>query len=345
MRIKLKIFQGIYQIDESGGLLICDNSGKIMYVDENRDIVGLNYGVVSHSIISALGSATVNGKQLIYTSVFNNNYIDIEKCGLYFSPDEGKTWAKCATYEKPYYEKQYYENQRLFTSPLNNEVWHFIDGENSLYYSSDGKIKWDKVSPFSFKYSNDKITDFVFDPKISTLKYVCAGVNEFSLFRYDQKTNNRMDLKVEATKVVVARDDNKKLLTNTNQLSIDGGWTWGDVSVGIKKLVPDYDHQYSKPIYFDGANVIIYANTRYRRYENGNSYLLSSADLGKSWKIIKIFGGRYVFSIQADQNNTGHIYVISGDGTNIRNNNNLIVSQSLNRGGKLENVIFTQYSF
>jgi photosystem II stability/assembly factor-like uncharacterized protein len=252
---KINILDSIYHIGSvigisdiiKNGLMLNDNIGNIFYYRNDGKIISLNSGILTHSRIHAMGAKPIkNNKVRIFAVVENNFYVDKDLYGLFFTEDNGLTWRKSLIYKKPWDMRP-----SIFISPLNEEIWHFIGNDNALYYSENIGVEWSKIDKFNFHYSNDRIYDFVFDPIQSHIKYICAGVNDVFLFRYDQKTNNRMNLKVEAKKMLVARDDAKKLFTNTLKISTDGGWNWEDLSANVKNVASGKE---IIPIYFKENN-------------------------------------------------------------------------------------------
>lgn len=215
---------GIYPLEGDKGFIITDSSGKIIHVDKDKNLIGLNYGVMPHSKILDVETGIVDGQQRIYAFVENNNYVDIDEYGLFYSFDNGKTWEKSLNYEKPYYGG----NPILYISPLdNNEMWlleRSSDGRWGKLNTFDGGKTWEKLENWPF--SNNRISDLDFHPEDKNLKLLCAGGG---LVRYSVNTGKTTELNVNARQLIIAEDDNKKLLADFN-LSIDGGWTWKDIS-------------------------------------------------------------------------------------------------------------------
>ena len=258
--------------------------------------------MLSHSKVYALYSKLINRKQYLYAHVVNEDYVDIDKHGLYYSTDFRKTWKKAIIYQRP----PWMIIPSILGNPLNNEVWFITRQESRIFYTLNGYSEWNEIPKMNFKYLNDKISDFAFDPIDKNLKYICAGVNEYKLYRHDQKTGYNIDLNVNANSVIVAQDDNKKIITNTGKLSLDGGWTWQDILPNIQKINPDFRfirQSSSRPIYFESSKIIffLYVSDWFGSSINYH-YLISTENLGQTWKILKAFKKSRVESILIDDN-------------------------------------------
>ena len=301
--------------NKKNGLMLNDDNGNIFYYRNDGKVICLNSGVMTHSIIHNIESKVVADTIRVYTVVENNYYTDIDRYGIFFTEDGGLSWKKCLTYKKPYGA-----DPRLYISPINNEIWHFTNYENSFYYSEDNGTQWSKINKFNFKYLNDNISDFEFDPIRENIKYICAGVNDYSIFRYDQKTSNSTDLKVDATNILIEKNNSKKILTNTLKVSIDGGWTWQDLSENVYKVVRGESYI---PIFFQSNEILIYVKHFNNSLENNyKDFLISSKDLGKTWKIIKTIK-KQMYNIYVNPNNNNNIFIVLdnlGHGYDYENN-------------------------
>ena len=310
---------------KKNGLILNDDNGNIFYYRNGGKIISLNSGVLTHSEIKALSSKKISDTaNRIYAFVENNYYVDINTYGIFFSEDNGLTWRKSLTYEKPYYAKP-----RFYISPITDEIWHFIDSDNMLFYSEDVGSSWSKIKHFNFKYMNDNIADFDFDPIRPNIKYICAGVNDYSIFRYDQNTQNSMDLKVNSTKMMIASDDNLKLLTNSLHISTDGGWNWANLSNNLNKVAPGNKFL---PIYFNKNDILIYLNNYDSYYKNGKHYLILSNDLGRTWKIIKTIEGHMVHLVYVNPEDNNSIFLVLDNTKYGNDSNRLEVILSTDRG-------------
>ncbi|MDD3901237.1 MAG: hypothetical protein PHX22_08435 [Dysgonamonadaceae bacterium] len=293
----------------TGGLILNDNIGNIFYYRNDGIIISLNSGVLNHSIIHAIEAKYIDNKVKIFAVVKNDNFVDINRYGIYTSENNGLTWRKCLIYENPYYS-----NPRLYISPLNQEIWHFISNENQLYYSSDNGNNWNYIKEFCFMYGNDGIHDFVFDPVESNIKYVCAGVNESNLYRYDQQTDNRMNYQVNASKMILARDDNKKMFTNTLRISTDGGWNWKNLTENVVKISNTDRKGSITPIYFEGNDILIHLSRLGSVTSGyGDYFFILSNDLGETWETVKMFEDLIVYYVYVNPEDNKNIYMVMDD--------------------------------
>ena len=304
---------GIYPLEDDKGFIITDTAGKIIFVDKDLNLIGLNYGVMPHSIITNLKSANINGTNYIYAFTNNNNYIDINKVGLSYSSDNGKTWQRILLETDS-------DSPRIFVSPFNNkEMWFFENrdwGTNFVTFNSG--FTWNKVK----ELERWRISCFVFHPTDPNIRYICGG----NLYRYDIKSGNMVDLKVKAGGFIFDQNDPNKMLADL-QLSSDGGWTWENISSNLKNIDnKDFSEGFFiEPIYFNSNDMVLFVRSGFYKWEN-TGYLLSSEDLGKSWKILQ------------SKANPGFIYMSPFDPNNIfigykDNDQGVIrVSQSLDRG-------------
>jgi len=268
---------GIYQVQANQGFIITDLNRRIIFVDEDSKVVGLNYGVLTHSQIVAMNNTIINGQKRIYALVRNNNYVDIDRYGLFYSTDDGKSWRKSLIYEK----RESF-NQRIYISPHNNEAWLF-DGYRVFYTSDLLNNKWEQLK-------NQNYIDFDLDPMDRNIKYACIAEDlNSNLYKYkyneESKQGGWTKLKNEVRSLLISKDDNKKLLTDKLDLSLDGGWTWKNIfSKNLLKDCPEspesYDSYYCKyyPLYFYSTNIMLFVtkDLAWTRFISFHSYLFKS---------------------------------------------------------------------
>lgn len=318
---------GIYPLGKDAGFVITDTSGKITHVDKDFNLIGLNYGVLTHSEILSLKNSKIGGKEKIFAIVKNSNYVDIDN-GLYESSDRGRTWNKSLIFQVGY------PLPRIFISPHDsNEIWLLTGEFQSDYKTIDGGKSWDKLK-LRLKYNNDYISDFIFDPKDKNAKYACAGVNDYSLFKYkyieSSKQGNWMKLKDGAKNLIIAEDDNNKLLIGNGEhlnMSTDGGWTWKDFSKNIEKFISSSNAFFLYPLYFKSGEIIIFISN-YHSLWGGNSVLIYSNDLGNNWNILKEMKDSRVSLIYINPIDSNNIFLGSNDGKNKR----VVIIQSVDKG-------------
>ena len=323
---EVKGIVGIYMLGQGKGLIIADDAGKLIHVDKDNNLIGLNYGVMPHSRILNLKSVPGQGK--LYASISNNNFTDIDNYGLFYSINNGMTWEKSLIYSA------YVIRPRLYVSPHDDkEMWLFDSNDTTLVFiSKDGGKTWHQPNNFTFAILNSMFGCFAFDRKDPNVKYICdAG----RLFRYDGRTGNKIDLKIKnVSSLVIAEDDPTKLLANFN-LSTDGGWSWKDISSNLvtDKITSEWNIKYGglkefKPIYFNLNKIVLLVS--WGMYSSGNHIvLMSSDDLGQSWKLVKDRTGSDVF-LYTNPGNPNNIFWGFEDKSGEKKI--IIISQSIDQG-------------
>lgn len=281
--LSVKTITGIHALSKEQGIVVVEKDGKIFQINKDNKVIGLNYGVLPHSKILTTRSMSIDGEQRIYSAVCNNNYTDADKCGLYISKDFGLTWNKSLTLQETG-GNYWAEYTRFVISPHNpKKMLIFPFDQNDYFVTEDGGNNWAKQSGLDGSH----LYDYVFDPINKNVKYICAGVNGSTLFLNkstpDGTPGKWTSLNVNASRVAVNAIDSKKLLTDTLNLSIDGGWTWQDLKENAKPVVSAESY---RPLYFNGEEILVFVDNRDGYYQRGNCYILSSTDSGKSWKIV-----------------------------------------------------------
>lgn len=300
---------GIYKDQKNRGIFFTDNN-KIAYLDTNYNVIGLNYGVMSHSYATSFSSCIVDGHKRIYCYVKNINYTDIDTKGLFYSDNNGLTWEKSliGDIDKP----------TIYISPFNAKEIRIIDpGQGANYYLTyDGGVTWSHYSLISdynltLSWGTVFIYDFLYDPIDKNILYACKGVNENRLFKFKYNAasndNKWIELNVNAKNIKVNLDDDNKLLTNYLDLSTDGGWTWNSIINNISSIINrDFNGDDTKILYFKGTKIIIRV---------GNC-LLTSDDGGKIWRMLKSFNGNIRFVTINPMNQENIIVIIEKSGFN-----------------------------
>jgi photosystem II stability/assembly factor-like uncharacterized protein len=107
--IHLGAIAGLYQASQASGLYVVDLSKdesqqrSISYLDPSGRLIGLNYGVLSHSHITVLAHTMINGKDAVLAVTYNDNLVDTSFTGpskigqlpgsvVYVSTDGGHVW-------------------------------------------------------------------------------------------------------------------------------------------------------------------------------------------------------------------------------------------------------------
>lgn len=312
------VITGIYYLPKTNNeFIITDSTGRIMYVDQNHNLIGLNYGVLPHSNIKNIKSCIVNGQQRIYAFLHNNNYSDIDNEGLFYSTDNGRVWHKNIIYSDRKFAENYFDgyynsqNPDIYISPLDNTEMRLISGGTTKYTENAGN-SWTSFD-LDLGSSGAPTHDFIYDPTDKNIYYSCNGVNGSWLFKYknnDTKTAGKwISLNVEADTIIVNSDDNNKLLTNFLKLSLDGGWTWKYIVGNINTTRP----QTFIPISFKGKSIIIAAIRRGKNLD-AQVRILETDDMGGTWtnvgsiKNVNIFEKFYV-----NPNDINNLFIVDKD--------------------------------
>lgn len=280
---------GIYPLGNNNGYIIADRFGRIMHLDKNRNVRGLNYGVLPHSEILDLQITTINSKPRLIAMVNNKGAADLAEFGLYYSDNHGITWNNSFTWSG--YMKAPY---RLYVNPVAGQELILTGKERNyaydkIYFSRDGGKNWQsgenvkEIGAPMIGRSEGMVT-FKDDQIDANARYICNG----NLHRLDKRTGNVIDLKVDAHEVAIAKDDNKKLFTDYVQMSLDGGWTWTD-------LRGNANYKYAAPLYFSTSEIVafLYSCPGYKYEELGCSSartdgaIMVSNDMGKTWSLMK----------------------------------------------------------
>lgn len=270
---------GIYPLPSEGeDQFIITDLDRLHYVSQERDLIGLNYGVMPHSKINYVKTVTIEGKPRIFAHVQNSNYTDLSDYGLFISDDYGKTWQKSLVYEKPYYG----DDPEIFQSPHNEkEIWYYAR-EGSFWFTLDGGTTWKQYDVWPF--TNNKLRCFVFDPTDPKTKYACAGG---SLFVNKNSSQTWTEINTNATNLLIAvKDDKKSLLTDKLDLSLDGGWMWNNINPNLKSICES-----CRLFLFSPEEIILFKSEGLGSYpfNSYSNYLMSSKDNGNTWE--KIFIG------------------------------------------------------
>jgi photosystem II stability/assembly factor-like uncharacterized protein len=303
---------GLYPLGRDKGFIVCDLDNKLMYVDKNNAVIGLNYGVMRHSAITGLNAAVVDGKTRLYALVGNNHFIDMDfdrnlefgsYKSLYYSDDYGNTWTRSLRYDLYVDWTNDSLPSNIAVSPHDSrELWVFDKGKT--FTTFDGGEIWQPNKNWG--------SQIAFDPTDGKIRYTCSK----HVFKAKSTDSNRVGtatkLNVEADKIAIDKTNNKRILTNTLQLSTDGGWTWTNLSDRFK--VEDY--RKVSPVYFK-ANVIVLSHA---------NRLIQSENSGNSWQVMKKLAG-----------NIGPVYVNPSSDENIfvsylDEEKNIRIIQTMNGG-------------
>jgi len=301
-------FNGVIQYSFKNGLLLnyrFPNDGEIENVGQQRRVgfldargmlVGLNYGVLHHSEVDGVWTAMKDGKPILFAVTFNGEDLDqVERSHrptfLYLSRDNGYSWdligrSQCG---------------ELGNRPEGSAAELWLYGSAScVMRTTDGGQTWEQMSGFNFIYGNASVSDLKFDPAHHDVLYYCTGVNGRSLMRYQYSRETRqgqaVDLKTQATALVVDQTNPAAIFTDKAQLSTDGGWTWTDKSKTLDAVckcdINAWGFGLTSPLSFRAGDIRVMlafgANA-------GNGYpgdivVMQSPNSGESWSIISKLG-------------------------------------------------------
>lgn len=288
----LSVFKDSYH----SGLFIASLDGKISYIDSNLNLIGLNYGLTTHSIIHSQAEAENNGNKIKFALIENNHSMDIANYGIWTSSNNGITWNESFIYEKDH--RDYSGLRKMYISPFNpGEIWSFdnfyqtyvtfnggktwIDFLDEKYIDNDGRFT---ISDFSFDYQNKDILYFAIQKSYE---------QDYSLYRFDRKTRGTTILRECGHSFIVSKDNNKNIITSKFEMSNDGGWTWHSIFDKLDKYfhIKDYsgaDKLTCDPIEYSEKKIIlhIYNIHSFIAEQIFNEYVISY-DNGESWQILK----------------------------------------------------------
>jgi photosystem II stability/assembly factor-like uncharacterized protein len=283
---------GIYKDDSHSGIFITTANNRIVYIDSALNYIGLNYGLLTHSIVHSEISCKQDNKEITYALIENNSSVDVEKYGVWKSTDLKKTWQRCIIYNKP---DNTYDLRKLYVSPFNpNEVWLFDRGYNII--SLDGGKNWGSITNNKIKVV-DEIQDFQFDPLDNNILFfvTCYYHNgDNKLVRFDKTTLGSTVLhKIDDERrfnIVISKNDNKKIFISNGEISNDGGWTWHSVYESMDKIASQNGFNINRAdiilIEYNGNTIEIEINEKSMFVPRHYARMLSN-DNGLTWVLVK----------------------------------------------------------
>lgn len=286
----------LFSIAEPSGFTL-----KLVYLDPKGILIGLNYGVLPHSEVDNVWIGSMNGHPVIYAITTNSFPIDKIQTNspaiISMSQDDGYSWeivgdTKCGT-------------KALIRGGVPTDMWLY--GKDECFKTTDdGGKNWTNIS---WVKSHGPISKICLDPMNKNVWYYCDGLNECYLNRYQYdpltKKGQAVDLKVLATDIVVAEDNNKLLFTSSGKLSTDGGWTWIDKSKALEKMVGDISSGYRRPIYLvsfrNGEIRAVISESKPTLGGNKTSIsILKSSDMGSTWQVVYFFPNENLIQTEID---------------------------------------------
>ena len=257
---------------------------RIGYLDPKGVLIGLNYGVLSHSEIDNVWVSSMNGHAVIFAVTANLNLLDqaqqyTRPTFISVSQDGGYSWELVGNTECG--------EQALVRGGLPMDMWIYGNA-GCVRTTNDGGLNWTNAPGVESRWSNVSMSKICLDSKNRNVWYYCVG-RELYRYQFDQSTNqgHSVDLKVTANDVVVADDNNKQLFTDNGQLSTDGGWTWTDKSTVLTKYVTSGESLWNCEIYllsFRNGEIRAVVCKGDRMSANGVVSIIKSRDLGSTWQ-------------------------------------------------------------
>lgn len=328
---------GIFPLHANDCFMVADVNGRLIYVDINRNHIGLNYGVMPHSKVLSFKASVVDGQTRLYAHVYNGHYCDKDNYGMFVSTDNGITWRKMLIYTRPYGGG----SPSVYISPLDGkEMWMFDDGSNSstdswVTYDCGATWKNNAVWPFN------ELRYLYFDPQEKNTKYACLG----SLFINKNQSQQWTDLKMDTKRLLITVDTNntKYILTDNLNLSSDNGWTWHSIKPDVKGVSGD---RY-RLIYFTPDDILVMLSSYYSAHGRHTSYLLSSSDIGKAWKLLSTIDYEEVYFHYVNPLNINNVFMVKDTrlGPTMGDKlDRISVMESFDRGRTWKQIYATKYS-
>jgi len=297
-------FNGVIECSFKNGLLLnfrfpndgeIENVGpqrRVGFLDTRGVLIGLNYGVLHHSEVDGVWTTQQDGKPILFATTFNGEDLDqVERWHrptfLYVSRDNGYSWdlignSQCGT---------------LGNRPAGStsELWLY-GSASCVMRTTDSGQTWEQMPGFNFIYGNASVSDLKFDTAHQGVLYYCTGVNGRSLMRYqynrETKQGQAVDLKAQATAVVVDQTNAAAIFTDKAQLSTDGGWTWTDKSKTLDAVckcdINAWGFGLTSPLSFRAGDIrvmLAYGANAFNGYP-GDIVVMQSRDSGESWSMI-----------------------------------------------------------
>jgi len=283
---------GIYKESENASIFLSTFKNKLYQIDSIGQTVGLNYGLLPHSIVHSKVNYSSNNSNIIIALIENNNPLDIKRYGIWKSIDNGMTWKDIYLYNKP---NSAYGLTRLMVNPHNsNEILLFDKGNDLITF--DGGILWGGIQNNKIKLGDKTIVDFQYDSFDKNILYIITYDGKTELIRYDKTTFGFTVLRTieddiadsKEMNFLISSDDNKKIFICNGDISSDGGWTWESVFENMDKITDEININTAE------ARVISYSKNRIEVELKDRGYngiwlcnMIISEDNGKTWSLKK----------------------------------------------------------
>jgi photosystem II stability/assembly factor-like uncharacterized protein len=335
-RVSLGGIAGLYQPTEHAGIYLVGLSEDgtrhrtIAYVEPSSKLIGLNFGVLSHSHITVLKHTLIDGNDALLAVVYNDRFTDASFNGTgkwqnlapsiaYVSVDGGHAWdptVYCGC-------SAIFDNfvPPTFASPPSSltEAWLYEPLCQIFHHSTDGGLTWSSLTGVNLSYSNVAATSFSFDPADKSLVYlVDGGMNKDGILRYKYSpaTLNGQTVALKFTSpsfvqdALVSQDNNKVLFTNHGDLSTDGGWTWSSKWAALEKAAVTGMFREPQARLLSFANNEIVAYTAYEGVQSDPKFsVIRSRNLGDSWETISQSTGARLYWMHSERDMPQHLFM------------------------------------
>jgi photosystem II stability/assembly factor-like uncharacterized protein len=278
---------------------------RLAYLDSHGVLIGLSYGVVPWSDITSLWIGVLQGRSVIYATAVNVDSKGYIQTGISASLDGGYSW--------PFAIGTVCGDHGFTRKGSASEMWIY-GYTNCVLKTEDGGASWARMPGFDSRYSNAETSKIEPDPSDRNLLYYSVGVNERYIYRYQYdpstKQGHAVDLKVVASDILVAEDNNKMLFAGNGQLSADGGWTWTDKHEALRDFLGDLVS--FKLISFKGQQLRAAVGRFNPLNTTSDIRIIQSKNLGSSWEEMKAFQSRLQsLKLFVNTNNSSNFFLVT----------------------------------
>jgi photosystem II stability/assembly factor-like uncharacterized protein len=270
---------------------------RVGFIDPKGVLVGLNYGVLPHSEVHSVWTTRMNGRPAIFAVTsdrYNVDAINVQPGEfakyLSVSADDGYSWELIG--------KEECGDRSAMPKGIESDVWVYGKGKDCIVRTQDGGVTWQDAPADTREWQTD-VSRLIVDPTDRNLIYYCTGVNEHYVYRfkYDPETRRgqSLDLKVQASDILVDENNHLALYTNKGMLSTDGGWTWTDkLSLLERSLgtLPVLSNRTVNLVSFSSGEIRAVVGEFDRINSTGNIKIIRSTDSGTTWQQVAIMTSR-----------------------------------------------------
>jgi photosystem II stability/assembly factor-like uncharacterized protein len=306
--IHLGPIAGLFQTSLVSGLYMVDlkqdqsQQRSISYLEPSGRLIGLNYGVLSHSHITILAHTLINDKDALLAVTYNDNFADTSFTGpskigqlpgsvAYVSTDGGHVWEPIAFLSCSAIFGNFVPPFAAGPQSNPGELWLYEPLCQALRRTIDGGKTWSTMNGLALNYSQDNVSSMAFDPNDKTLLYLVDQGMRDGIFRYkyDPSTDAgqtaplKFNMQSYVDDVVVTDAANHALFTSRGNLSRDGGWTWTNKWPALEKACVSgmFREPGARLLYYRDGAIVGY--TSYEGVQSAPSFsIIRSKNLGDS---------------------------------------------------------------